>query len=153
MAEVSDEEPYKPKRVPKPKPSHRTKPPRSKPSAPRLALQSRFVTVPRQYVKKARVEALSAPLRRPLQDDSAVFSPLLVTDPNAADLCLPARPPFEPGQTKSQVEQNEENKFSTWLAETERTIATWVKGEMDGNSAWTHSPTWYETNLEVWRQL
>lgn len=87
------------------------------------------------------------------------------------------------GQTKKEVEKNEEGMFKKWLKATEEIVKDWVVNEKidehiegasiegntqqdvedaaekedggveDGQEVWPRSPSWFETNLEVWRQL
>jgi hypothetical protein len=94
-------------------------------------------------------------------------------------LTCPTRPKFRYGQTKKEVERNEEGMFARWVAGTRGFVEEWVEGgeeekreegeeeevdpagveemedEGDGEKVWERlrSPTWFETNLEVWRQL
>jgi hypothetical protein len=142
---------------------------RSENAGPRLALESRFVAIPRQYLEKTRDTAYAYPLPRPLPDEAAAFPLHLVANPAGAPLCVPARPRFRYGQTKKEVEKNEEGVFRKWLAGTRAVVEEWVEqgrwdaaggkegeeGEEGGNHGleWIHSPSWFETNLEVWRQL
>jgi hypothetical protein len=75
--------------------------------------------------------------------------------------------------TKKEVEKNEEGYYARWLDETEGVVRAWVEGEEEteqdgaeqevdgdeiaafkvGGGLTRRSPTWFETNLEVWRQL
>ena len=88
-------------------------------------------------------------------------------------LSCPSRPKFRYDMTKKEVEKNEEGYYARWLDETEGVVRAWVEGEeetkqdgaeqeVDGNEIAAfkvgggltrRSPTWFETNLEVWRQL
>jgi len=133
-------------------------------SGPRLALESKFVSIPKNYLERTRDIAYSTPLERPLPDEAAVFPLHLVANPAAAGLSVPARPKFRYGQTKKEVEKNEEGVFRKWMAGVKRTVDAWVEdgawssaraGEDEGPNGleWIHSPSWFETNLEVWRQL
>lgn len=145
---------------PKSKPGARRPPGRSEilgtASTPRLALESRFVSIPKHYLERTRDYAFSDALERPLSDSAAVFPLHLVTNPHASALTVPARPKFRYGQTKKEVEKNEEGVFRKWLAAAKGTVEDWVHlGEegVDDGQVWMHSPSWFETNLEVWRQL
>lgn len=131
---------------------------------PRLALESKFVSIPKNYLERTRDLAYSSPLERPLPDEAAVFPLHLVANPAAAALSVPARPKFRYGQTKKEVEKNEEGVFRKWMAGVKETVDAWVdEGAWSGGRAeddlgpqgleWIHSPSWFETNLEVWRQL
>lgn len=90
-------------------------------------------------------------------------------------LSCPARPKFRYDMTKKEVEKNEEGYYARWLDETEGVVRAWVEGEEEveqdgegqqedaaeealaafkvGGGLTRRSPTWFETNLEVWRQL
>lgn len=130
---------------------------------PRLALESKFVSIPKNYQERTRDLAYSSPLERPLPDESAAFPLHLVANPAAAPLTVPARPKFRYGQTKKEVEKNEEGVFRKWMAGVRGTVEAWVEdGAWSGKPVdddgpkgleWIHSPSWFETNLEVWRQL
>lgn len=112
-----------------------------------LELHSRFLAVPRDYVTRTRDAAWNDTVTRPLPDYVAVFPQAeLVDHPAARSLCVPTRPPFFEGQSKGDVEANERLVFQEWLDRTRATMEAWVD---DGS----HSPSSFETNLEVWRQL
>jgi len=84
-------------------------------------------------------------------------------------LTCPARPKFRVGQTKKEVETNEEGWFKKWLEGVDGVMKPWIDGEgeeedQDGDDEgevkeevddgqWPRSPSWFEANLEVWRQL
>ena len=65
---------------------------------------------------------------------------------------------------KKEVEKNEEGWFAKWIAETDDNVEAWrsegIVDEKDENDQIVHSvealkrsPTYFERNLEVWRQL
>jgi hypothetical protein len=87
-------------------------------------------------------------------------------------LSCPARPKFKFGQTKKEVERNEEGVFGKWLEGVKGVVQDWSEGGGDvreGELAvdneekveedeedvvkWPRGSSWFETNLEVWRQL
>lgn len=79
-------------------------------------------------------------------------------------LVAPRRPKWRYDQTKKEVEKNEEGLFSKWLQETDQIVDHWRKAATheasntptdDGNpnDIFERSPTYFERNLEVWRQL
>ncbi len=68
-------------------------------------------------------------------------------------LSCPSRQKFKFGQTKKEVEKNEEGWFKKWLRSTQEVIESWVTGEEEEEGVWPRSTSWFETNLEVWRQL
>ncbi|KAL1410090.1 hypothetical protein Q8F55_004093 [Vanrija albida] len=127
-------------------------PSRSAPKGPTLRLESRFISLPPHYLERTRDLAFSAPLERPLPGTAAVFPVDVVSrSPPTGKLVIPARPKFRYGQTKKEVEKNEEGVYKKWLGATRATLDDWVLGE--GDDGWPVSPSWFETNLEVWRQL
>jgi hypothetical protein len=85
-------------------------------------------------------------------------------------LTCPSRPAYKPGQSKEEVERNEEEVFRQWMRDTRGFVEQWVDDELVQeeqdeeqeedqaseelqNEKELRSPTWFETNLEVWRQL
>ena len=65
---------------------------------------------------------------------------------------------------KKEVEKNEEGLFGKWIAEMDNNVDAWrsegIVDEKDENVQVVHSvealkrsPTYFERNLEVWRQL
>ena len=65
---------------------------------------------------------------------------------------------------KKEVEKNEEGWFAKWIAEVDNNVEEWrsegIVDEKDENDqivysveALKRSPTYFERNLEVWRQL
>ncbi|TXT10992.1 hypothetical protein VHUM_01743 [Vanrija humicola] len=127
-------------------------PSRSAPKGPTLRLESRFISLPPHYLERTRDLAFSTPLERPLPGTAAVFPVDVVTrSPPTGKLVIPARPKFRYGQTKKEVEKNEEGVYKKWLSGTRATLDEWVLGEEE--NGWPVSPSWFETNLEVWRQL
>ncbi|GMK56024.1 hypothetical protein CspeluHIS016_0210800 [Cutaneotrichosporon spelunceum] len=126
-----------------------------------LELFSRFIAVPRDYVVRTRDAAWDDQLPRPIPDSAATFPLGLVDNAAGANLSVPSRPPFKPGQTKREVEQNEEALFQEWFCGARNVVEGWVDGaDIDSPNGDTNtdpsplrSPSSFETNLEVWRQL
>ncbi|KIR53664.1 GTPase [Cryptococcus gattii Ru294] len=123
-------------------------------------LQSKFIALSADYVARTRNLAYALPLERPLPPERAVF-PLEILedrDPKRRLIC-PSRPKFRYGQTKTEVEKNEEGVFKKWLKNVEEVVHEWVDGDEEqvyaGESIHQvpRGPTWFETNLEVWRQF
>jgi hypothetical protein len=112
--------------------------------------------------------AHSTTLDRPIPGDYAIF-PVEQMLRDEGRLTCPARPKFRFGQTKKEVEKNEEGLFKKWLKSTEEVVTEWVEGgevvedeeetgaqadeQVQKKQEWPRSPSWFETNLEVWRQL
>ncbi|KAK8850508.1 hypothetical protein IAR55_004426 [Kwoniella newhampshirensis] len=138
-------------------------------------LQSRFTALSSDFLTRTRDLAFSETLPRPLDGDSAIFPMGLLSGRDTEDkLTCPSRPRFRHGQTKKEVEKNEEGAFKRWLRGVEDIMEGWVDGvdeevpekhrvddepdhivdaEVEEDVIWPRGPTWFETNLEVWRQL
>lgn len=114
-------------------------------------LQSRFIALTPEYLEKTRNLAHAVTLPRPLAASSAVF-PVETMLRDGGALSCPGRPKFKYGQTKKEVERNEEGMFKKWLSAQEAVVKGWVEDEGE-DEEWPRSPSWFETNLEVWRQL
>lgn len=139
----------------------------SEPQANTQRLESRFVTVSPEYLETTRNLAHSDPLIRPIPKHYALFPVELLERDAAKRLTCPARPKFRYDMTKKEVEKNEEGWFKKWMKSTEDIMNAWVEGEeeVDVTEAvaqedersekvrWPRSVSWFETNLEVWRQL
>ncbi|ODN99483.1 GTPase [Cryptococcus wingfieldii CBS 7118] len=121
-------------------------------------LQSKFIALSSDYVVRTRELAYALPLERPLPASSAEF-PLGVLEDRDPErrLTCPARPKFRYGQTKKEVEKNEEGVFKKWLKGVEEVVQEYVDGEEeqveteDETFNLPRGPTWFETNLDVWR--
>lgn len=145
--------------------NHRPDPAEVDASATRL--HSRFIAMTPEFLERTRDLAHTSLLGRPLENEVAIF-PAEWMERDERRLGCPARPAFIAGQTKDEVERNEVESYDQWLRETRAITEGWVgsqgiKEEEDdesqvdapGTSATPtlRSPTWFETNLEVWRQL
>ena len=114
-------------------------------------LQSRFVALTPEYLETTKNLSHSTPLPRPIPKENAVF-PVEWLERDQGALTCPSRPKFKFGQTKKEVEKNEEGWFKKWLKVTQGVVEDWVGGQ-DEENEWPRSTSWFETNLEVWRQL
>lgn len=144
-------------------------------SEPQLAdarkLQSRFVTVSPEYLETTRNLAHSDILVRPIPKENALF-PIDILERDAEKrLTCPARPKFRYDMTKKEVEKNEEGWFKKWMDSTGEIMDDWIQGtdettmpesetaeavpneEEEKPLKWPRSVSWFESNLEVWRQL
>lgn len=129
-------------------------------------LQSRFIALTPEYLERTRNLAHSTVLQRPLPGASAIF-PAETILCDEGRLSVPARPKFKYGQTKREVERNEEGVFRKWLAGQREVVRRYVEGAVEADERqeqdqwpdrevkedWPRSSSWFETNLEVWRQL
>ncbi|KII93170.1 hypothetical protein PLICRDRAFT_35356 [Plicaturopsis crispa FD-325 SS-3] len=163
---------------PEPKPQKSRRPPRQKvgpngkligSGGPSVAaestrkLQSAFIKLPPHYLEDTKALAGVLPLPRPLGVEAAIFA-----DPEQGEgtLSCPTRPKWRFDMTKIEVEKNEEGVFRKWIAEMDERVDAWVKGppepvreESDEDipvkepTDMPRAPTYFERNIEVWRQL
>ena len=123
-------------------------------------LQSAFIKLPPKYLEETRIIASTLPLFRPIPTEKAIFKPVHIeADPQTAVLTCPKRPKWRFDMSKIEVERNEEGDFKKWLAQTDQLLEQWQNRDKQdpGNSttiaAQLCSPSYFERNLEVWRQL
>jgi hypothetical protein len=132
-------------------------------------LQSKFVTVSSEYLERTRNLAHSEALIRPIPAEYALFPIELLERDQRKRLTCPSRPKFRYDMTKKEVEKNEEGWFRKWMKSTEEIMDDWIDGEdeekavtgeesedaaeVGEKASWPRSVSWFETNLEVWRQL
>lgn len=129
-------------------------------------LQSAFITLPPKFLEETKILASTLPLPRPIPPLATVF--VDAVDPKDIALSCPRRPKWHFDMSKKEVEHNEEGVFKKWLEETDGTIQKWrnhKESEASGEdlpdqdhstlepSTMPRSPTFFERNLEVWRQL
>ncbi|KAF7971395.1 hypothetical protein HWV62_21232 [Athelia sp. TMB] len=138
-------------------------------------LQSAFIKLPPSFLEDTNRLASTLPLSRPIPMGAAVLSSGQA-DGESVDhaligrLTCPERPKWRFDMTKLELQENEEGSFKKWIGETDQIVEEWKVGskgeEMGGddikkeaNPAATEpeqmpkSSTFYERNLEVWRQL
>lgn len=134
-------------------------------------LQSAFITLPPKFLEETRLLASTLPLPRPLPYDTVVFADASnnATDQGNPSLSCPRRPKWRFDMTKKEVEHNEEGIFGKWLAEIDeavqrrqnnKEISDLREEQEDPGQPISEppltmppSPTYFERNLEVWRQL
>ncbi|KAG6910522.1 hypothetical protein DXG01_009941 [Tephrocybe rancida] len=138
-------------------------------------LQSAFVTLPPKFLEETKALASQLPLPRPIQDAAALYTETTdrPTDSNAHNLTCPRRPKWRFDMTKKEVEHNEEGLFRKWMDQMDGLVLDWQnsgsktqKTILDQEEPHTEpepdiqeltemprSPTYFERNLEVWRQL
>ncbi|KAL7423885.1 hypothetical protein Q5752_001470 [Cryptotrichosporon argae] len=107
-------------------------------------LESRFVLVPAAYIEHAKRRAYDDRLARPILAGACGFDWRWFQG-DAAGMSCPVRPKYREGAEKKEVIRNEEGVFRKWREAIESTI----RDEVDRGGC----PSWFETNLEVWRQL
>jgi hypothetical protein len=135
-------------------------------------LQSAFITLPPKFLEETRLLAATLPLSRPLPCDTAVFVDISndTADQGTPSLSCPRRPKWRFDMTKKEVEHNEEGVFKKWLVEVDEMVRNWqnhketIEPQEEENVdqdptvpelplTMPRSPTYFERNLEVWRQL
>lgn len=141
-------------------------------------LESRFLKLSNEWLEHAKLVASTTPLERPVPVKLAILDADLLNEAplvsesttgntsggSGTVLVAPRRPKWRYDQTKKEVEKNEEGLFSKWLQETDRIVDQWRKssphdhshtpgGQGDQQAIFERSPTYFERNLEVWRQL
>jgi len=131
-------------------------------------LQSVFIKLPPTFLEETEAIASTAPLFRPISY-KVTHSHDFANDSSTTDLGIlscPRRPKWRFDMSKKEVEHNEEGFFKKWLAQTDELVERWQKGrkseplesedapEFYGQPlAGLPSPTYFERNIEVWRQL
>lgn len=133
-------------------------------------LQSAFVTLPPKFLEEAKLLASELPLQRPIPNEASLFADTYRHDTadSIAELSCPHRPKWRFDMTKKEVERNEEGLFKKWLEQTDAAVQAWqnpestpVEGEqnvqevtvLEESRTMPRSPTYFERNIEVWRQL
>jgi len=129
-------------------------------------LQSVFIKLPPTFLEETEAVAATAPLFRPISYKVAHFHDF-ANDGSTTDLGIlscPRRPKWRFDMSKKEVERNEEGFFKKWLAQTDELVERWQKrrkpepfGSEDAQEFYGQpraaSPTYFERNIEVWRQL
>lgn len=129
----------------------------------RLELQSTFTKLSPQFLEETKTIASNIPLQRPLPPDCAILDSADTGKvPSSALSCI-SRPKWNFNMSKLEVERNEEGVFKKWLAENDQTVQQWQEeldakrkadlGEDESPRTMPASPTYFERNIEVWRQL
>lgn len=156
--------------IPAPPPEPKPRPRKSKdgpkgdggavgyPSSKRL--QSAFLKIESSFLEVSRQIASNEALERPIPKERSILrldEIGLDESANGARLVCARRPKWRFDMSKKEVEANEEGIFKRWTAETDEKIAEWRSSRPLMPSTMTDpiggSPTYYERNLEVWRQL
>ncbi|QRW24653.1 50S ribosome-binding GTPase [Rhizoctonia solani] len=104
-------------------------------------LISSFLKPSPQFLEASKKAASTEILVRPIPESSAILSP---------GIC-------EVSDQGLTFEKNEEGLFAKWIAQTDEAINTWRQANLVPVQGTTESilpaPTYYERNIEVWRQL
>jgi hypothetical protein len=118
-------------------------------------LQSSFLRPSQAYLHYTREVASNSVLPRPISANKIVFdeADFSVRSPfDAPMLTCPKRPKWRYEMTKNEVEKNEEGLHVKWLASTDLQLAS-TSTEDEAVSRPPSSLSYFERNLEVWRQL
>jgi hypothetical protein len=130
-------------------------------------LQSSFIKLPPHFLEETKLLASTLTLPRPISPEVAIFDEQLggLRDKS---FTLPKRPKWRYDMTKEDVEKREESFFKEWLSRTDALVEDWMNEganlELETNADATmetsrsalrmpRSPTYFERNLDVWRQL
>ena len=123
-------------------------------------LQSTFIKLPPKYLEETKLLASTLPLSRPIPIEKAIFkSSHIKADFQTDVLTCPKRPKWRFEMSKLEVERNEEGVFKKWLAQTDQLLQEWQNreeqnpGDITTATAQLRPPSYFERNLEVWRQL
>lgn len=124
-------------------------------------LQSAFIKLPPRFLEETKSLASNLILPRPIEDGNAIYHNFDDDgDPNIAPLSCPNRPKWRFEMSKLEVERNEEGYFKKWLDQTDEALAKWQNKEepaaavqIEKPQTMPRSPSYFERNLEVWRQL
>lgn len=120
-------------------------------------LQSAFLRLSPSFLALSKQLASTVPLPRPIPDDAIHLAESISNAQNA--LTCPKRPKWRYDMEKKEVEKNEDVIFKKWEKEVAEKVELWRNADQEANQegsegqAIPKSPTYYERNLEVWRQL
>lgn len=116
-------------------------------------LQSAFIKLPPKFLEETKSIASNFPLARPILNQNAIFHNF--DDANMEPLSCPKRPKWRFDMSKLEVERNEEGLFKKWILQTDEALEKWQSkvNLPEPANAMPRSPSYFERNLEVWRQL
>ena len=135
-------------------------------------LQSSFIKLPPYFLEDTKLLASSLILSRPIKPEAVLLPASLIGENHDAMsklLTCPKRPRWRFDMSKKEVETNEESLHKKWITQMDETVSDWQKGSKEHKSVaeqteeeenkpedfkqMPRSPTYFERNLEVWRQL
>lgn len=119
-------------------------------------LQSAFLKPSRSFLDLSQRLAAELPLPRPIPSD-AMYPPLSLWD-TPDDIGCPRRPEWRFDMSKSEIEDNEQRQYNAWLESAKEKFSMWRGSEARSSEELIEpegvkSPSYFELNLEVWRQL
>jgi hypothetical protein len=130
-------------------------------------LQSTFIRLPPTFLEDTKLLASSLALPRPIAPEAALLNSSKTggeDDALLGQLSCPRRPKWRFDMSKVEVEKNEEGLHKKWIVQMDQIVEDWQKGHQKnqeegdeikprGMLEMPRSPTYFERNLEVWRQL
>lgn len=129
-------------------------------------LQSAFLKPSASFLDITKHLAGSVLLPRPIPESArypSAFFPSSSASHNlenisSEELTCPKRPKWRFDQSKKEVETNEERQYQIWMGQTRTKMDQWRGVGQDSSeenirSGRVKSPSYFELNLEVWRQL
>jgi len=130
-------------------------------------LQSTFIRLPPTFLEDTKLLASSLTLPRPIGPEAALLNSSKTGGEDDAlldQLSCPRRPKWRFDMSKVEVEKNEEGLHKKWIAQMDQIVEDWQKGHQKNQDEgdeikpqvmleMPRSPTYFERNLEVWRQL
>lgn len=140
---------------------------RAPPISPQRRLESSFVRFPATLLDQSRAVAASVALVRPIAPEAPIWTlhsgriPSEEEDHMRAQMACIHRPKWRYEMSKKEVEKNEAGLFAKWLAKSDLLVEEWVSAAekqrlslaAEMPNAMPISPSIFERNLEVWRQL
>ncbi|KAI0308134.1 hypothetical protein B0F90DRAFT_1621823 [Multifurca ochricompacta] len=133
-----------------------------------LGLESSFIRIPSALLEQGKAIAASVPLPRPIRRAAAIWAlhsgriPSEQESQMRAQIVCMCRPRWRYEMSKKEVEKNEAGLFTKWLEKSDALVEEWVSAavaekqqsleRLDHNTM-PLSPSIFERNLEVWRQL
>ncbi|QRV83278.1 50S ribosome-binding GTPase [Ceratobasidium sp. AG-Ba] len=119
-------------------------------------LVSSFLKPSPEFLEASKEAAATEILVRPIPESSRILR--VGSDNEGEGLVCPRRPKWRYKMTKEEVEKNEEGLFAKWTTQTDEAINSWrqaniIPSKTDSGPGILPAPTYYERNLEVWRQL
>ena len=137
------------------------------PISPQRRLESSFVRFPATLLDQSKAVAASVALVRPINAGASIWtlhSGRILSEEEAqmrAQMACMHRPKWRYDMSKNEVEKNEAGLFAKWLAKSDSLVEEWMSAAEKQRSslpagapnAMPISPSIFERNLEVWRQL
>ncbi|KAF8320613.1 uncharacterized protein EI90DRAFT_3131972 [Cantharellus anzutake] len=119
-------------------------------------LQSTFLKQSHEFRIRSKLLASTFALPRPIKDSACHVPNDIIDLPD--DLGCPKRPKWRYDMSKKEVDSNEARSFEQWREHAAKRMNEWQGRGEESNETLDplgdlNSPSHYEENLEVWRQL